>query len=245
MGKNGNLVEPCPDWTHSTAVLNGIGDILHILDCCAAASAFTELDCDILAASSANSSAESDPSKSFTRALIDTILATKGNPLTALELYRTIARLKRDKLLYYTPVYVPGKRKGIVLQAPRTAKAASKMTVPNYKVSPDGPRALLTVQLQEDFGKGNLEKLQGHILSNVPKEVTGLQVKFEGAFKSESTILQFSVPIEIWAAIGTHPSFGFVGFVNSPNLLIQPPSPVADAGHAPSRIGEQEVGFFI
>ena len=84
---------------------------------------------------------------------------------------------------------------------------------------PDGPRAFISLALEEDQRLQTDEWLQW--LRSVPALVQHAHV--EGVFKSDSSLLLLSLSIAVWDLLPQDPAITLIGFVQNSNMLISSP----------------------
>jgi len=197
-------------------------DVLHIMDCCYATEA-VDGNAEVLSATSTVDKAGGDPDACFTKTLVEELRRASSNVTTVVSLHAEMVRNRDATKLYYTPVYTQRQGKpSITLQKLRPSGPHGNHLQPSIKA--DGPRILLTAHVADNVRKQDLDTLKGWILTQVPTFVTGIDVTVEGVWAAESTLMLFSVPIEIWNRIRDHAAWSYVGTVNSTNKLLGPPA---------------------
>lgn len=221
----GDLQGPRIKWNNYTQVLQDIpGDVLHILDCCYAGEAITLYGPEVLAATSATETAASESRTCFTTGLIKKLKELNGAPITVASLASELHRDRKHLKLEYAPTHAARtNHPSIILQKMHTpvpnlysGKGKVKSSAKN-----DTPRALITVHLDEDFNEKSIEALKKWLFTELPAAVSEIEITLQGSFKSGSSLLIFTVPLEVWSCLESHPAYGFVGIVQGNNQLLQ------------------------
>lgn len=88
---------------------------------------------------------------------------------------------------------------------------------------PEGPRVLLAVSLRADAGVPDVERWANWFSIDVPYEVQGITVRLEAAYRSHSTLILVSLPVNVWNHLRDTSAYRFIGFVTSVNLLTRGP----------------------
>jgi hypothetical protein len=87
--------------------------------------------------------------------------------------------------------------------------------------------------VEQNISPNDVTNLKKWLLTQVPNNVRGLEIKLEGLWKTTSSTLLLSLPVEIWTQLRDDPAYNYVETVNSPNLLlgeapaVQSPAPLA------------------
>jgi hypothetical protein len=199
------------------------GDVLEIMDCCfasEAASPYAEVlavtSAGNVAVTSAGSVADSYASTYFLKALNEELQRASSGITTMAGIHAELIINRRNHNLQYTPVLVARpNRQSITLQKlGRKGKSVYRQptTIAN------GPRILVTAQVEKNIQKKDCEDIEWS-LSKIPEAVKGItDVKLEGAWPGDSTLLLFSLPIAVWTQLPNNPAWNYVGVVNSSNI---------------------------
>lgn len=209
-------------WKNAVSLLSNInGDVLQILDCCYAAEAVDQFNCELLLATSATEEASADIETCFTNALLQTLTDINGSPYSVAEIYGHMMRYRHTLNLVYSPIYVPPEpgSSSIVLQKlgpppvprPRLISSANKTVE---------PKAIITAHLDASLTQDNVKELKKWLTKALPSNIQGLEIELTGVFEAESTIVEFRVPIEIWACLREDPAYTYVGMARSGNKLL-------------------------
>jgi hypothetical protein len=219
----GGLLGNTLDWYSTQLASNSWEcDVLQVMDCCFAAEAVTA-DAEVLAATSTVDIAAADVTTCFTKALITELRRASSEITSVATLHAEMMRNRQALKLQYSPIITERRgRPSIILQ--KLGGGGHRRHL-QPKIAPDGPRILLTAHLEEPISKNDCEAIKKWLLSQVPTVVTGMQVTLEGAWKTQSSLLLFSVPIEVWTQIADHSAWSFVAVVNSTNGLLNTANP--------------------
>jgi hypothetical protein len=203
-------------------------DVLHILDCCYSAEGY-DGSAEVLAATSMTEKVSSSPSTCFTSALIKELRRVSCHATTIAELHGRLMRGRSMHNLEYGPFYA--QRNGRPSIALRRMGTTSNTQLP--VIAPDDPRMVITAHVEQNISPNDVMNLKKWLLAQVPNNVRGLEVKLEGVWKTTSSTLLLSLPVEIWTQLRDDPAYNYVGTVNSSNLLfgeasaVQSPAPLA------------------
>jgi hypothetical protein len=213
---NARFAGPNFNWTKAVSLLSGFAcDVVQILDCCAAIEAVSDLDCEVLAAASGTASA--NVNYSFTKAFLSALQSFNGAPTSLSMVYGHIMRNKKKFNLQYHPIYVPRTRKTSCVIQP-LGNSAVPSTV-SYANRSNPPKMTLSVHLDRTMTSNNVDEIKNWLTTNVPSNAKGITVDFEGLFDTDSSILIFTVDIEIWAVMRQDIAYQFMGMTTSRNKL--------------------------
>ena len=112
----------------------------------------------------------------------------------------------------------PDENRPLYQSPPASASAPSFAPLPPTKQE---TRVLLSVSVTEDIGH-NIAQWVHWLTTGVPWDVTNVDVIIEGIFKSHSTLVLVSIPINAWTQLAETAAYQFIGFVRSGNLYHQP-----------------------
>lgn len=82
--------------------------------------------------------------------------------------------------------------------------------------SPTNPHVLLSIALEKDQNLDKEEWIDWY--RRIPAKIVG--AKFQGVFRSDSTLLLVSMPISVWDGLKDNPAYSFINFIKSGNLLL-------------------------
>jgi hypothetical protein len=195
--------------------------VLHILDCCY----FTEGydgSAEVLAENSTAGESSSSLSTCFTSALIKELRRISSHATTVAELHGRLMRGQSMHNLESRPFYAPRIRK----QSITLRRMGGRSTTQLPAIAPDDPRMLITAHVDQNISPNDVNNLKKWLLTLVPNHVKGLEVRLEGLWKTTSSTLLLSLPVEIWTQLRDDPAYNYVGTVNSSNLLFEEASAV-------------------
>jgi len=218
-------------WNAATASLNYKKcDVVHILDCCYAAEACSHAE--LLGAASRLEEASAKLSICFTKALSQELRRLSSAPLTVAMLHCHLMANRRTHDLQSTPFYWrPPNTTSACLP---TKKVDLKGKDKFVRFKPNSPRVLITAHVVEDMNRSNVEQLKTWLTTLLPASILGMEIKLEGKWESNSTVLLFSLPICVWTQIGPgNPAFRYVGEVTSSNQLLVSNAPALAVRSAP------------
>lgn len=130
--------------------------------------------------------------------------------------------------LQITPVHKADRDRGrgsIVLTPLLSKKTGKSLEKQPYR--PRTSKVLITVNVLDD-SPTNLEEWKAWLSHYIPSDVSDIQV--EGVWKKGSSLVLLSLPVSIWDMLVDDPAYSFVGYVVSPNLLLQENAPVPSLG---------------
>ena len=90
-------------------------------------------------------------------------------------------------------------------------------TIPASISLAEGTRVLLAVPVAEDVAH-NVAQWVSWLTTAAPWDVSKVDVRLEGIYKSHSTLLLVSVPIVGWSRLPESAAYRFIGFIKSGNL---------------------------
>ena len=192
-----------------------------ILDCCHAGGACRaplKGRKELLAACGKESDAIAwrlDGSPTFTTKLIEHLKRRKKEAFSVQSLY---VDLSTDEELTHSPYHFPftDPDEPIILSAMQRNLESSP---PSSVSSSSGMRALISAHLTGD-PRLVMDEWVKWLSTNVPRDVQG--VYLECVFQIKSTLVIFSLPIEVWSFLPPNPAYSFIGLVQSRNLLLGP-----------------------
>jgi hypothetical protein len=200
------------------------GDVLYVIDACYSASAAVENPRETLASSAIEmvSNARAVGLQSFTQALCETIRA-HPSPATVAQIHARLVSQWLDS------------KKGGYLQTTPVHKAAAGFNIPSITLAPFQPSAPPTEQKpnRPDPAKAkvlisvtldgtvphNLNEWRSWLKRQVPANVAKIEVA--GVFEGNSVVVLLCVPVVIWDMLPNHNAYTFVGYVTSPNFIVQ------------------------
>jgi hypothetical protein len=204
-------------------------DVLHILDCCYSAEGY-DGSAEVLAATSMTEKASSSQSTCFTRALIRELRYVSSSRATTIaELYGCLMRNRIMHKLEYAPFYAQRTGK----QSITLRRMGGASTTQSPVIAANDPRMIITAHVEQNISPNDVKNLKRWLLTQVPNNLRGLEIKLEGVWKTTSSTLLLSLPVEIWTQLRDDPAYNYVGTVNSSNLLleeasaVQSPAPLA------------------
>ena len=103
------------------------------------------------------------------------------------------------------------------LSPPASASSPNFAPLPQIKQE---TRVLLSISVSEDIGH-DITQWVHWLTTGVPWDITKVDVKVEGIFKSHSTLVLVSIPITAWTQLAETAAYQFIGFVQSANLYHQ------------------------
>jgi len=212
-------------------------EVAQILDCCCALNAVDMLETEVLAA--AADTAESRIDTCFTNVLLTSLRKMQGEPVSLAALYGHIIRLREVYGLEYAPFHVT-KDGGasIVLQK----LGGSGIPRPLKEVTESGSlKMLITAHLVNKITPQDVEQMRKWTTSGVPAVIRQLDIQFEGAFDSDSGMLLFSVPVEVWSCLRDDPAYNGIGIIRSHNKMLGSRTGVLGTVTKPS--GTENMGF--
>ncbi|KAI4192735.1 MAG: hypothetical protein LQ346_004188 [Caloplaca aetnensis] len=229
------------NWGQLRVIPDGaVGDTLYVLDCCyAATAAIDNTENEYLIAAAMENIAGSAIQTSFTRRLIDRLVANNGIPQSVASIHASmISSMKAtNTTMEKTPIHIAANTKPTVIlqRLAKTPKDVQK--VQQFDTTGAG-KVLISVSLRGQANLPNVQAFEKWLLSHIPPNVAS--VKVEAAFRSSSHIVLFTVPHEVWPYLDGNEGFQFIDFVDSHNLLI--PTPIQQGQGSPSK-GPTAPGF--
>jgi hypothetical protein len=208
------------DWVPiANSITRYVGKILLIMDCCFAAELGTYDGPELLAASGWDTTASSDPQRCLTRILIDNLRNRNGDSATVAEIYSSMHRNAYTTALESSIVHVPKLNSdSIVLEKLGSKrKKAEPLSVRQAVVNqflPSQYRVLIAVNLQNDISPPLFDQWKKWLTSNIPSGVLSTDIRIESVFPTGSSLLQVTVPIEVWTMLPIHEkAYRFIAFV--------------------------------
>ncbi|KAL8899012.1 MAG: hypothetical protein Q9207_006408 [Kuettlingeria erythrocarpa] len=233
-GSSADQNSPQLDWLSQRSVPdNAEGDTLFILDCCyATTAAIRKTENEYLVAAATENIAGSAIQTSFTRRLIDRLVANNGTHQSVASIHASmISNMKAtNTTMEKTPIHIAANTKPTVIlqRLARTPKDVQK--VQQFDTRGAG-KVLISVSLQGQANLPNVQAFEKWLLSHIPPHVAS--VKVEAAFRSSSHIVLFTVPYEVWPYLDGNEGFQFIDYVDSHNLLIT--TPIQQGQGSPSK----------
>lgn len=182
---------------------------LCFLDCCQAGLAMVGENMEVLAASSWDSSTPSAPTRSFSQALINTLKASSGSPITVASL---AARMSNDRQLIKNGMPQPFYK--ACLDETRDPAVIHKINAPSPSPPPGlanpPPYAhvMITVKINSPHSVPSIEHFQKWLTTNLPAYVG--EIKIEAHWGSHSTTVLMMIPLELWYTLPDNPAYTFV-----------------------------------
>jgi len=217
------------NWNAATASLNHKKcHVVHILDCCYAAEACSHAE--LLGAAARLEEASAKLSICFTKALSEELRRLSSAPLTVAKLHSHLMANRRVHDIQSTPFYWKPLDKASVVLPTKKVKLYDSLV--HFK--PNSPRVLITAHVVEDMNRSNVDQLKIWLTKLLPASVLGMEIKLEGKWESNSTVLLFSLPICVWTQIDPrNEAFRYVGEVTSSNQLLVSDAPALAVRSAP------------
>lgn len=88
---------------------------------------------------------------------------------------------------------------------------------------PEGPRVLLALSLGADAGIPDVESWAHWLSTDIPYEIQGIEIRIEAAYRSHSTSILVSLPVNVWIHLRGTSAYRFIDLVTSTNLLTHGP----------------------
>jgi hypothetical protein len=209
-------------------------DVVQVLDCCCAVEAITGVEIETLAA--AVDTAGSKIRTSFTSALLWTlrrdIKGSRGSTRTFAEMYAHIMRNNSTFGLEAHLIHVIGSKPSVAIRRLAGAGLPSSVTGDEQN-KPGILRATITAHLNTKITPQNINEITTWFTTSVPTNVRRIDIQFEGVFESESYVVMFTVPIEVWTCLRSDLGYRMTGLTKGGNKLLQRSSQVLDAKAAP------------
>lgn len=80
-------------------------------------------------------------------------------------------------------------------------------------------RVLVSIKVSDNPNERDIRAWEARLLRDMPQDVLSVDIKIEAAFKSRSTVLLITVPLEVWTMLPEHPGHDFVSHVISNDIL--------------------------
>ncbi|RMZ70302.1 Zinc finger C2H2 [Pyrenophora seminiperda CCB06] len=215
MDKNGNIIGQSLKWANATATLDNQCDVVHIMNCCDAAEGAGEAE--YLAASARNEPATQSHAKSFTAALTAELRRLSSAPLTIAMLHSELMGNRRAHHLDSIPFYRKRADKASITLPFKGRKGKARPPT----LGPNSSRVLITAHVDERTTQDTAKAIKKWLTELLPRLVIGMEIKLEGVWESDSTILLLSLPVCIWTQLTHDMAYMFVGEANSSNQLLQ------------------------
>ena len=193
------------------------------LDCChATAAAFEAGDNQYLVTSSAEGTATTQVLPSFTNRLTQLLESHNGAPATIVQLHgQLVSNMRLSGFdMKNTPVHVGAKTKNsICLQGLEKREVRGLQA---HQTSGAG-KVLVSLSMQGQATLPDVKKFQDWLTSNLPPNLASVEV--EAVFESSSSLILFTLPLEVWDCLEETGAFEFIDFVDSHNLLLPEKNP--------------------
>ncbi|KAL8823340.1 MAG: hypothetical protein Q9170_008368 [Blastenia crenularia] len=210
------------DWAHCRPTADcGEGDVLFIFDCCwAATAAINKSENEYLVASSMEQIAGASPQTSFTQRLITVLKDNAGAGISVVSIHATmLANMKTSHAsLEATPVHIGASDKPtiVLVRFNKTTKEVKQLHIADTKAA---GKVLVSLKLHGYSSVPDFAQFEKWLVSHLPDPVASVRV--EAAFESNSNIVLFTAPVELWDCLVGTEGFQFVDYVDSHNLLMQ------------------------
>ncbi|KAL3422600.1 tyrosine-protein phosphatase non-receptor type 6 [Phlyctema vagabunda] len=208
------------------------GDVLYIFDSCYASHLSRTDGPELLAAANWASQASSHVTTSFTKILTDTLRKLNGDPSSAADIFAMMHRDDHKSHLGEVPIHVPRPNKpSIVLQklvgshGPTPAKR-QQISRLNSSQSTIQTRVLISVLVDEDPGKLDLEKWKNWVTNNIPASVDPSEITIEAQFTTDSSLVFVALPLAIWTMLPDDEAYSFISYIKGGNLLTPTAGPI-------------------
>lgn len=163
--------------------------------------------------------AASDIATSFTKALIEQLKFCNGNPWTTSAIYSRIV-LNKDKFgLSVTPTYLPRNDTHPPILLRRLGNIAAPPPV-TLRDESEEPRVIITAHIEEKITAETVRQLKIWLETRMPAKLLKLKVDFAGVYDTDSSLLEFRIPVVVWVMLRDDPAYRFVGFSRSGNRLL-------------------------
>ncbi|KAF8535113.1 hypothetical protein BDD12DRAFT_782774, partial [Trichophaea hybrida] len=162
------------DWMSARVPLNLTqADVMIILDCCYASAAAIDSRIELLAASSRESQASSDPKHNLTRTVAKILKHSGSKPMTVAQIHAKIVREAKSDLLPVTPVHAElgAKLTGSIVLA-RLGETVTNIALPALATI----RVLVTAKLQDPTILPDIDQWQQFLTSAIPSNVQEMNV---------------------------------------------------------------------
>ncbi|KAK2590430.1 hypothetical protein QQS21_011891 [Conoideocrella luteorostrata] len=182
---------------------------LLVLDCCSSGLAGLNQNIEVLSASAWESTAPSSPQASFTRALIDALKATKGAPISTVQLVanlhtRESVRLGRSMPICMGNRYAPP---AIIHRIETTPPPPSPRVAP---AALPHAHVMISVTVKKENSIPNLAQWAEWLKTNLPSYIGEIEIVAQ--WKTGSATVIIILPIEIWLALPDNRAYSFVGY---------------------------------
>ncbi|KAI4945484.1 hypothetical protein J4E91_007826 [Alternaria rosae] len=208
-------------WKSAVSLLDGFqSDVIQILDCCYAAEAFSSVESEYLTACSATEIATADIATSFTKAIIEQLKICNGQPWTTSAIYSRIVRNKEKFGLVVTPNYLPRNDTSFPIILRKLGNISAPPPITDREESEE-PRVIITAHIEDKITADTVKQLKIWLETRMPAKLLKLKVEFAGVYDTDSSLLEFRIPVVVWAMLRDDPAYRFVGFSRSGNRLLE------------------------
>ena len=221
----------------STVESVAISDVLYIIDACYASSVAIMGTKELLAAAAIDRFAPGAGTEgSFTRALVEHLENLGGTTTTVSQIHAALIRSFYKNELTTTPVHIElsneRRAKGSIILAPlepsgspppshspRSKRETNTTTRPTVTSGSLDPRVLLAIHLSANRTPLDAKQWITWLTSNLPSDIDSINIEPVGLFKTSSSILLLTIPLDVWSALRGDPDYEFVSIVTSGNLM--------------------------
>ncbi|KAI1946802.1 hypothetical protein LOZ57_003572 [Ophidiomyces ophidiicola] len=204
------------------------GDVLVVLDCCAAAvAALQESEVEFLVASAFESSTTANIATSFSSRLIELLESYAKTEVTVAQVHAQLVADAADpgKYLYNTPVHISPASKPSITLRPLNKPNRELTQLKKGDTCGDG-KVLISVNLQGKYALPDFEEWKRWLAQDIPDGIA--DIKIQAVFGAASTFCLFTVPVEVWDMMKDDDAYAFVQFVNTDNFYL-PDCPACDS----------------
>ena len=79
---------------------------------------------------------------------------------------------------------------------------------------------IITAHIEEKITAETVRQLKIWLETRMPAKLLKLKVDFAGVYDTDSSLLEFRIPVVVWAMLRDDPAYRFVGFSRSGNRLL-------------------------
>ena len=156
---------------------------------------------------------------SFTKALIEQLKICNGAPWTTSAIYSRIVYNKVKFGLSVTPTYLSRNDTTSPIILRRLGNIAAPPPV-TLRDESEEPRVIITAHIEEKITAETVRQLKIWLETRMPAKLLKLKVDFAGVYDTDSSLLEFRIPVVVWAMLRDDPAYRFVGFSRSGNRLL-------------------------
>jgi hypothetical protein len=173
-----------------------------------------------LTACSATEIASDKVAVSFTKALINQLKVCNGQPWTTVSIFSELVRNKKKHGLIATPGFLPSNSTDLPIVLRKLGKFSTPPPITGREENEE-PRVIITAHVEDKITPATVRQLQLWLSTGMPSNLLKLKVEFAGVFDTDSSLLEFRVPVEVWAMLRDDPAYRYGGLVRSGNRLLQ------------------------